>query len=319
VRAAWHAALDATTAWLWEAVMAPVVEHLTQIGVSRAVLIPSGLLGLLPLHAAGGEGRGEMVRRYALDSVAFSYAPSSLALAASQQQAQAIPADALLAVDNPDSSLLFSGQEVDAALSHFDPGRRLRLAGPIALLEVVKLALPGRSVLHFSTHGWAGWGNPLQGGLLLAGDAHLTLEEILELRLPAARLAVLSACETGVPGTRLPDEVVGLPAGLLQAGVAGVVASLWAVNDLSTARLMERFYEHWRGEGLAPADALCQAQRWLRDVTRRELGAYYASFIRRLPPQEAQAARAELSIGGDPDDRPYSHPFHWAAFTFSGA
>jgi CHAT domain-containing protein len=341
-RAAWHAALDATTVWLWNSVMAPVVDHLAQAGVTQAVLIPSGLLGLLPLHAAWtdslshnvgaepgtptdslshnvGEGRGEGLRRYALDTVTFSYAPSGLALSASQQQAQAVHTDGLLAVDNPDGSLLFSGQEVDAALSHFALAQSQRLVGFAATLDTVKQAISGQPVLHFSTHGWAGWGNPLQGGLLLAGDAHLTLEEMLALRLPAARLAVLSACETGIPGTKLPDEVIGLPAGLLQAGVAGVVASLWAVNDLSTARLMERFYQHWRAEGLAPAQALCQAQRWLRDVTRAELGDYYASFIARLPPAEAQAARAALIFTGDPNDRPYSHPYYWAGFTYSGA
>lgn len=56
------------------------------------------------------------------------------------------------------------------------------------------------------------------------------------------RLALLSACETGLPGTQLPDEVVSLPTRLLQAGVAGVAASLWSVADLSTTLLLVRFY-----------------------------------------------------------------------------
>jgi CHAT domain len=54
-----------------------------------------------------------------------------------------------------------------------------------------------------------------------------------------------SACETASIGTELPDQVV-LPAGLLQAGVAGVVASLWAVPDATTAVLMARFHALWR-------------------------------------------------------------------------
>ena len=63
----------------------------------------------------------------------------------------------------------------------------------------------------------------------------------MELQL-RVRLAVLSACETAQPGTELPDEVVALPTGLLQAGVAGIVASQWSVPDRATAMLMAEFY-----------------------------------------------------------------------------
>jgi len=45
------------------------------------------------------------------------------------------------------------------------------------------------------------------------------------------RLAVLSACETGLVGIDLPDEALALPTGLLQAGVASIVASQWIVPD----------------------------------------------------------------------------------------
>lgn len=320
IHAAWHRALDDTTAWLWDVVMAPVVEHLVQAGVSEAVLIPGGLVGLLPLHAAWTPDASRPTGRcYALDSVTFRYVPSATALAASQERTRRLAADGILAVDNPDGSLAFSRQEVTAALSHFAPEHRLHLAGPSATLDAVQSAVAGAPVLHFSTHGWAGWTEPLQGGLLLADDAELTLAALLDMKLPDARLAVLSACETGVPGTKVPDEVIGLPAGLLQAGVAGVAASLWAVNDLSTARLMERFYQAWLDEGLTPAAALCRAQRWLRDVTRQELGDYYASFIGRMADDEARHARAAIRWGGEPGERPYSHPYYWAAFTFTGA
>jgi CHAT domain-containing protein len=74
---------------------------------------------------------------------------------------------------------------------------------------------------------------------------------------------VLSACETSRPGTALPDEVVALSTGLLQAGVAGVIASLWIVPDFDTALLMACFYA---GEFRAsPAAALQHAQQWMRD------------------------------------------------------
>ena len=183
-------------------------------------------------------------------------------------------------------------------------------------------ALPDHDVWHFSTHGRAGWRQPLEGGLLVA-DGRITLRDLLQLEAEA-RLAVLSACETGVPGTELPDEVIGLPAGLLQAGVAGVVGSLWAVNDFSTALLMMRFYEAWREEGQAPPDALHTAQRWLRESTNAEFQAYFKAQLpeftgdERMPREVASAAYRHFTFSQDKDARPFAHPFHWAGFYYTG-
>jgi hypothetical protein len=239
-RDGWHAALDRVTRWLWDALMGPLVEHVQALGVRQVTLIPTGLLALLPLHAAWtGDASAPIGRRYALDVLTIRYAPSAVALGRSLDGAT-IPADGLLAVDNPDGSLVFSNHEVEAARSYFPSDRTTVLARGAATRQHVLNRLPDFPVYHFSTHGWAGWSEPLQGGVLLAGGAALTLGDILDLRLQGARLAVLSACETGIPGTKTPDEVVSIPTSLVQAGVAGVVASLWAVNDLSTAMLMER-------------------------------------------------------------------------------
>jgi hypothetical protein len=57
--------------------------------------------------------------------------------------------------------------------------------------------------------------------------------------------------ETGIVGTKLPDEVVALPSALLQAGFGGVAASLWSVADIRTAMLMKRFYRCWRKDRLS--------------------------------------------------------------------
>ena len=109
---------------------------------------------------------------------------------------------------------------------------------------------------------------------LLLADGLLRLRELLDLRLPAARLVVLSACETAVAGTDLPDEVVSLAVGLVQAGAAGVVASAWAVPGLATALLMARFYANWAAGPATPAEALREAQQWIRDTTNDEKCAY---------------------------------------------
>ena len=65
------------------------------------------------------------------------------------------------------------------------------------------------------------------------------------------------------------------------------------------------------------AAALREAQLWLRNATRQELGDYYKSFIR-ISTQEAFEALVDVSAGGSPSDKPYANPFYWAAFTFNG-
>ena len=321
---AWHAALDATMHWLWDKLMSDVVRTLTAQGCQQAVLVPTGLLALLPLHAAWTEDSAAPTgRRYALDALALSYAPNAGALTASRETAARVRPDGVLAVDNPDGSLVFSTHEVDAVLSYFPQGRRKSLAAGAATREAVLTQFTVFPVYHLSTHGWAGWDEPLQGGLLLAGGQRLTLADILDLRLTKARLAVLSACETGIPGTKLPDEVIGLPAGLLQAGVAGVVASLWSVNDMSTAMLMERFYRLWREDGLEPALALRQAQIWLRDSTNREKAEYFRRDVPalaglRMPAAAAAELYVDYALRTDLDARAFAHPFWWAAFSLTG-
>jgi CHAT domain-containing protein len=142
---------------------------------------------------------------------------------------------------------------------------------------------------------------------------------------------VLSDCQTAVTEYKqLPEEAIGLPAGFLQAGVPGVIGSLWTVEDLSTALLMQRFYlNHLRGDPddpararapLAPDEALRQAQLWLRDrLTVRQVREYLARVEKdkQISPAQASAYRREYE-GRPEDELPFASPRYWAAFTAYG-
>jgi CHAT domain-containing protein len=78
-------------------------------------------------------------------------------------------------------------------------------------------------VFHFISHGMNNWETPLERGLLMAEDTLVTVADFFQLDLNRARLGVLSACETGIIGTDLPDEVINMPTALMHAGLAGVV------------------------------------------------------------------------------------------------
>ncbi|MGK5173094.1 CHAT domain-containing protein [Geodermatophilus sp. CPCC 205761] len=310
----WIAVLGSTTRWLWDVLMGPLVEMLAAAG--RAVLVPGGLLGLLPLHAAWtDDAHAPTGRRYALDDLVLTYAPNARALTAARARAGTVPADGVLAVDDPRpvaaGPLPSAGPEVDAAIQHFSRSRRV--SGPEATLSSVVPLLADYPVLHFACHALADLLNPLESGIVLASNERLTARALLADESLHARLAVLSACETAVPGTQIPDEVVNLPTSLFQAGVAGVVGSLWSVSDASTMALMVRFYELWRADGLDPAEALRRAQQWVRDSTNAEKRDRFP----RSPELAGTDVPAETRRLWE---RAHAHrsPYFWAPFIYLG-
>jgi CHAT domain-containing protein len=219
--------------------------------------------------------------------------------------------------------LPYAGLEVRALEQFFAAGSRRVLAEEAATRKAVAQRLAGTTHLHLACPGEFNHRDPLDSALYLAGEDRLTLRDLLDgnLDLSSQQLAVLSASETGISEfERVPDEFIGLPAGFLQAGVPGVVATLWQVHDLSTAVLMAEFYRLLLAEQQDPATALVRARGHLRDATARELAEW---FERRFDDSgrtdlAAYEAAAHFRVWLDPDDRPYADPVYWAGFVYFG-
>ena len=326
-RIAWLKAVEDITQALWDQLMAEVHAKLSTLGLREGapvLLMPQGGLGALPLHAAWRTANGK--KRYFLDDYTVTQVPSGHALSISHFRLKDARRHrrSLLAVIDPTVDLPFAAAEGDALEALFTPDCR-RLDGEKASGTAVMGAVTGRAYLHFSCHGFYAWRDPMLSGLVLARGERLTLADVVaRLDLSASRLATLSACETGLTDVRrAPDEYLGLPAGFLRAGAPAVVSTLWEVNDLSTMLVMERFYRHHLDNALAPDVALRQAQRWLRDVTQAELGDFFERYRGTAPdrPRMPLGVAEEWLIRfkrGDPAAQPFRHPYHWAAFVFSG-
>jgi CHAT domain-containing protein len=325
-RTNWYNTIDQTTQVLWDKVMGAIVQKLTELHLPQAVLIPTGYLGLLPLHAAWtSDNTTPTGKRYSLDTIHFTYAPNVRSLREARELGDRIPADSILAIENPTQDLHNTAREIESALHYFgDRGTHLRHAQ--ATRATVLDALPRHTVLHCACHGAADLVAPLNSGLVMS-DRFLTLRDIFALKLNqqdsgGIRLVILSACETGLSGIEAIDEVISLPTGLLQAGVAGVAASLWSVSDLSTMLLITKFYDLWRDQALPPDQALRQAQIWLRDSTNEEKVTEFQSVLSsstgdRMSQITAQRLYDELAWEVK-QERSFSHPFHWAAFSYTG-
>jgi CHAT domain-containing protein len=317
----WSSTVDAVMQWCWEAAMGPIVSAVP--AQTHTVIVAAGALGFLPLHAAWtADSERPSGRRYALDELDITYAPNALAWSSAARTLSTRSSADLLAVENPASAagveLPNAALEVQAAAREFPAAIILREdeATPAGLEQ----AMPHASVIHFCCHGRAEMSAPLASALDLANGDTLTLDRMLTLDLSRTRLVVLSACETAIAGTSLPDEVVSLQSALLQAGTTAAIATSWAIYDTSAALVAARFYAEWRRDGHPPPVALGRAQRWVRDASNQDKRDWLVSDPRLVPFAGALLDELDALIAdAGPAARSYAAPIHWAAFTYAGA
>lgn len=269
-RRAAQAQMRETLQWLWRTAAEPVLHALGHhrgpapgAVWPRVWWVPGGLLGLLPLHAAGYHtDPPDPLRRTVLDRVVSSYTPTIRALRYARQRVQPRPtADQALIVAMPttpgvDGPLHYVRDE--AALLGSCLARPLLFIGPdtsdadpatiggnaptkAAVLE----HLPGCAIAHFACHGASHPTDPSKSRLLLHDhhDDPLDVASLAPVDLDHAELAYLSACSTAVTATtQLLDEAIHLASAFQLAGFPHVIGTLWQINDHTAVQTAAAFY-----------------------------------------------------------------------------
>jgi hypothetical protein len=194
---------------------------------------PAGPFTELPLHAAGvyRGTRQDCLANY----VVSSYTPTLSALINAQS---AVNIDRpqnesnILLVSVPDApglpSLPNAQVEADRVRDIMPLAGLTTLSGHQTSIENVLKALPNASVLHLACHGHQSQDDTLTSGFSLH-DGRLTLKRLMDLDLPRAELAYLSACETASTDEYQPDEAINLAATMLFVGFKSVIATMWCV------------------------------------------------------------------------------------------
>jgi CHAT domain-containing protein/Tfp pilus assembly protein PilF len=200
--------------------------------------------------------------------------------------------------------------------------------------------------IHLATHGSIDERSPERSAVILtqtglpdplaqvlnkrpAYDGRLTAQEIERGWKLKAELVTLSACETARGQYLRGEGFVGFTQALLMSGARSVCLSLWKVDDVATALLMERFYANLLAARpglsmpLPKAEALAEAKSWLRALHRDEIAELAANLSggdsrskdapRRKPAPPANSTPPSLD-----ENHPYAHPYYWSAFVLVG-
>jgi tetratricopeptide (TPR) repeat protein len=238
-----------TLAWLWDTVMIPLLPALTAACAAppgqrpRVWWCPTGPLTFLPLHAAGrADGSGATV----LDRFVSSYTPTLRLLLRARTPAQRSGGqERPLVVAMPHTpglpELPKAAIEADDFAGRFS--RAIQLRDARATVDAVRQALELNCPLaHFACHGTQDVTDSSAGHLRLH-DGRLSIAEIAGLRLDAAELAYLSACETSVGSTQLSDEVITLASAFRLAGYRHAIGTLWTISDAHAAAIARHVYQ----------------------------------------------------------------------------
>jgi CHAT domain-containing protein len=286
---------------------------LDQMGrFDKLSIVPTGSLHALPFSALQAPGTALP------DTVSLRMLPSASVLPLLNERPRQAAAMSVTAFGNPD----FGGQfpalpnteaEVDTVTHIVGAGQAL--TGRAASKANVLSHSAQATVLHFATHSTFDAERPLQSALYLSdgqgGATTLTASDFYGMRI-GARLVTLSACETGLGTVKSGDEVIGLYRALMFAGADTIVASLWEVDDASTAFLMTRFYTHLKTHDAPTALHMAQrdtAQKWAEPFhwagfavigLERPFGRATATTIsdQGVPADLAPPVRREAPLGG---------------------
>jgi CHAT domain-containing protein len=132
--------------------------------------------------------------------------------------------------------------------------------------KAFKEEAPYYDILHLAMHTLINDEDPMYSQLVFTlnndtveeNDGLLNAYEIFNMRL-SARMAVLSACNTGSGKMQKGEGIMSMARGFIYAGVPSIIMTLWAVEDRSGSVLMSKFYGNLH-EGMEIDEALQEAK-----------------------------------------------------------
>ncbi|KAF8421170.1 CHAT domain-containing protein, partial [Tirmania nivea] len=251
--------------WLWKGIVQPVLRELgfypapkdLNSGAAGVDVLPRiwwvgvGLMAKAPIHAAAKFKNGRIQTttiQYCLPSYTSTIKALQYSRSRQRQQRQSASAVIVTMPTTPGASslpgVIKESDDIKRSLGDFTVDI---LERPTA--ECVLQALPNYSIAHFACHGVSSV-NPAESHLLLTKKSvlheevdKLCVKDVAALKLPAARLAYLSACSTAnTTSPKLVDEVTHIVSSFHIAGFIHVIGTLWHSEDQACQKMAVDFY-----------------------------------------------------------------------------
>jgi CHAT domain-containing protein len=249
---------------LYRWLIGPFEPALQASGTTTLVFVPDGILRSVPMSALH-DGSQYLIERYA---VATTPSLTLTDLRPLQEQGlQALALGLSQSVTTPDGQSFIPlsnvPNEIETVLKRF-PGSQALLNADFSRDRLGQtLAQRNFPLLHVATHGQFG-GDPRDTFIVTGKGEKLTFGELERLlrgsdaNADPIELISLTACETAVGDDR---STLGLAGVAIRAGARSAIASLWTIDDATTAQLIGDFYAGLLKPELNKAQALQAAQK----------------------------------------------------------
>jgi len=133
-------------------------------------------------------------------------------------------------------------------------------------------------LFHLAMHSNLFDDNLNESSLVFSNNVKLYFSELYGLNFPA-KMAVLSACDTGNGNLKSGEGIMSLSRAFTYAGVQSSVYSLWQVPDKETSEIMISFYENLK-KGQSKDEALANAKKiFIAKNPMKNHPFYWAGFI----------------------------------------
>jgi CHAT domain-containing protein len=265
---------------LYNWLIKPIEAELAKSGVNTIVFVLDGALRNLPMSALY-DGKQYLIEKYAVAlSVGLQLtAPKSLG----QEKLRALMAGL---TEPPPEYPNFA--PLPAIKSEFNLITEAGVS-TTSLLDgqFTKQALENKvnaspyNVIHIATHGQ--FSSRREDTFILAADGPINVvqfDTLLssrdEIRPEAVQLLVLSACQTAAGDNR---AALGLAGAAVRAGARSTLASLWQIDDESTALFVGAFYRELKGGNVTKAQALRGAQLQLLQHPNYNSPSFWSAYV----------------------------------------
>lgn len=255
----------------------PIESQLQKSGVDTLVFVLDGALRNLPM-AALYDGKQYLVEKYAIAlSVGLQLLdPKPLV----QQQLKAITAGLtqpppgfsnfapLLAIKSEFEGITKAGVSTTSLLDKDFKKKNLES----------EIGAASFNIVHLATHGQ--FSSRLEDTFILDFDGEINVKDFDTLFRTQGKtiveLLVLSACQTATGDSR---AALGLAGAAVRAGARSTIASLWQIDDESTAMFVSAFYRELKSGKITKAEAMHRAQLQLLKHPNYKAPSFWSAYV----------------------------------------